>query len=140
MVLISFRVSFITGISGIATLTEMSLVISYSLHRMNPNVRLSKRNLGLVIAGSWVYGLVSMFPPLIGWNRFVPGAAYISCGPDWTDNSPAGMSYNLMLVVLGFFLPLSVMCFAYYRIYRYKSSCKISLNFPITSNIKIKDP
>lgn len=96
----------------------MSLVINYSLHRMNPNVRLSKRNQGLLIAGAWVYGLVCMFPPLLGWNRFVPGAARISCGPDWTDNSPSGMSYNLVLVVLGFFLPLSVMCMAYYKIYR----------------------
>ncbi|KAK2574169.1 Melanopsin [Acropora cervicornis] len=73
------------GISSIATLTEMSLVINYSLHRMNPNVRLTKRNMALLIAGAWLYGLVSMFPPLVGWNRFVPGAVRISCGPDWTD-------------------------------------------------------
>ena len=111
-------VSLTTGISGIANLTEMSLVINYSLHRMNPNVRLSKRNQGLLIAGAWAYGMVCMFPPLLGWNRFVPGAARISCGPDWTDNSASGMSYNLVLVVLGFFLPLSVMCMAYYKIYR----------------------
>ncbi|XP_029184609.1 melanopsin-like isoform X1 [Acropora muricata] len=106
------------GISSIATLTEMSLVINYSLHRMNPNVRLTKRNMALLIAGAWLYGLVSMFPPLVGWNRFVPGAVRISCGPDWTDKSASGVSYNLVLVVLGFFLPLCVMIKAYYEIYR----------------------
>lgn len=108
-----------TGIACIVLLTEMSLVINYSLRRMNPNIRLSKRHLGYLIAGAWVYGVVSMFPPLLGWNRFVPGAARISCGPDWTDKSASGMSYSLVLVVVGFFMPLSVMCMAYYKIYRY---------------------
>lgn len=96
----------------------MSLVINYSLHRMNPNVRLTKRNMALLIAAAWLYGLVSMFPPLVGWNRFVPGAVRISCGPDWTDKSASGVSYNLVLVVLRFFLPLCVMIKAYYEIYR----------------------
>ncbi|KAM7443612.1 hypothetical protein ABFA07_007689 [Porites harrisoni] len=106
------------GISGIVTLTEMSVVINYSLQRLNPNFRFSKKTLGFLIAGTWIYGIVSMLPPLFGWNRFAPGAAQISCGPDWTDRTASGMSYSLILVILGFFLPLLVMCSAYYKIYR----------------------
>ena len=98
----------------------MSLVINYSLHKANPNVRLSNKKIAWLIAGSWLYGLLFMSPPLLGWNRFVPGAARISCGPDWTDKSASGMTYSLVLVVVGFFLPLAVMCGAYYKIYRYK--------------------
>ena len=99
----------------------MSVVINYSLQRLNPNFRFSKKTLGFLIAGTWIYGVVSMLPPLFGWNRFAPGAAQISCGPDWTDRTASGMSYSLILVVLGFFLPLSVMCSAYYKIYRLSS-------------------
>ena len=69
-----------------------------------------------------------MFPPLVGWNRFVPGSAKISCGPDWTDNSASGLSYNLALVVWGFFLPLTIMIKAYHQIYRFVILIEVVLN------------
>lgn len=97
----------------------MGLVIHHSLHKANPNVRLSNKKIGWLIAGSWLYGLLFMSPPLLGWSQFVPGAARISCGPDWTDKSTLGMTYSLVLVVVGFFVPLLIMCGAYFRIYRY---------------------
>lgn len=106
------------GIASIVTFTEMSLVLSYSMHQMNPRFKLSRKTIFRLIGASWLYGVGSMSPPLFGWNRFVPGASKISCAPDWTDVTPAGMAYSIFLITAGFVLPIlaiSVSCFKIFR-------------------------
>ncbi|CAH3110519.1 unnamed protein product [Porites lobata] len=109
------------GIASIVTFTEMSLVLSYSMHQMNPRFKLSRKTIFRLIGASWLYGVGSMSPPLFGWNRFVPGASKISCAPDWTDVTPAGMAYSIFLITAGFVLPIlaiSVSCFKIFRLLR----------------------
>lgn len=72
-----------------------------------------------MIAFTWLYGIMAMFPPLVGWNEFVPSASGISCCPNWVPETKAGVAYNALLVFVGFVLPLSVVIFCYYRIYKY---------------------
>lgn len=106
------------GIASIVTFTEMTLVISYSMHQMNPRFRFSRKvSLGL-IAASWSYGVVAMVPPLLGWVHYAPGVAGVSCGPDWIDISPSGMTYSLLLVTAGFFVPLSIISVCYFKIFK----------------------
>lgn len=107
------------GITTIATFTAMTIVLSYSLHQMNPRFRVSNKCIFHLIALSWFCGVALMLPPLLGWSRFVPGAAGIGCGPDWTDVSPAGMAYSLLLIVVGFFGPILAIAISYFKICRY---------------------
>ena len=109
------------GIASIATFTAMTLVLSYSMHQMNPRFRVPRKIIVCLIAASWIYGVVSMLPPLLGWSRFVPGAARIGCGPDWTDVSAPGMAYSLLLLAAGFCVPLSAISLSYIKIFRYMS-------------------
>ena len=106
------------GMANIASLTEMSLVLTCSLRRLHSRIKLSKSRVVWLIAGSWLYGVCSLLPPLLGWGRFVPGAAGINCSPDWTDQSPSGFSYNVALMVAGFFVPLTLICSAYFKAFR----------------------
>lgn len=119
------------GITSIATFTEMTLVMTYSMHQMSPRYKFSRKVSFCLIVASWVYGVVTMLPPLLGWTRFVPGVAAVSCGPDWTDLSPSGMAYSLLLVAVGFFVPLSVISVCYFKIFRYVS-------FPATPDKRLK--
>lgn len=106
------------GIASIATFTGMTFIISYSMHQINPRYRFSRKVSFFIIVASWVIGVITMLPPLLGWTRFVPGVAGVSCGPDWTDMSTSGVTYSVLLIAVGFFVPLTVISVSYFKIFR----------------------
>ena len=106
------------GISSIFTLTEMSVVSYYGLKRVNSSSRQSASQVACLMGVAWIYGVLCMLPPLLGWNRFVLSASKISCCPDWSGKSASDTAYNLLLVFFGFFAPLTAMIICYYKIYR----------------------
>ena len=95
----------ITGITSIGTLTAMSGVVYQTIKRNNPNYSIPNRQNLVLIMGAWLYGFVALLPPLIGWNRFVPGKAGLSCAPDWTTQDLVSTVYIVLLVAGGFFIP-----------------------------------
>ena len=107
------------GIASIGTFTGITLVMSYSVRQMNPRFKVSRKISCCLIAAAWLYGVVTMLPPLLGWTRFVPGNSGVTCGPDWTDISPSGTAYSLLLIAVGFVLPLSLISVSYFKIFRY---------------------
>jgi hypothetical protein len=111
-----------TGIASIVMLTEISVLMCYTITSMRPILTkdkpLSRKCMVFLLASAWIYGFVSMSPPLLGWSRFMPGSAGISCCPDWESNDIEALTYNIGLVILGFFLPMTIILISYYRIYR----------------------
>lgn len=106
------------GISSIFTLTEMSFVSYHGLRQVNSSSRLSTFQVVCSVAVAWLYGVLCMLPPFLGWNRFVVSASRISCCPDWSGKSISDAAYNLLLVFFGFVAPLTAMTVCYYKIYR----------------------
>ena len=121
-----------TGIASIANLTMMSLVMFHGVSSVTKTTKISTIKMAAIITFTWVYGVVAMIPPLVGWNEFVPGASGISCCPNWVPETKAGVAYNMLLVFIGFVLPLCVIIFCYYRIYRWACWCRFLL--PIEKN------
>ena len=105
------------GITAIANLTIMSLVMYSSFRSLGNPTGTPRSKMAAIIASTWLYGVMAMFPPLVGWNEFVPGASGISCSPNWVPKTKAGVAYNVFLVFVGFILPLGVIIFCYYMIY-----------------------
>ena len=66
-----------------------------------------------VCAASWLYSTSMALPPLVGWSRFVPEGLHTSCSWDYTTRSVNNTSYYVYLLTLGFFLPVSVICYCY---------------------------
>lgn len=106
------------GITCICTLTEMSAVSYYGLRRVNRNSNITIRQGVALIGAAWSYGILCMIPPLLGWNRYVLSASRVSCCPDWAGESTADTAYNLLLIALGFLIPLITMVFYYYKMFR----------------------
>ena len=107
------------GITSIFTLTEMVVMSYFGVKQVNTNThRLSLHKVVFLIGSAWLYGSFCMFPPLVGWSRFVVASSKISCCPDWAGKSAADISYNIFLVALGFIFPLAVMIVCYYKIFR----------------------
>lgn len=114
---------FANGFSGmtcIATLTVMSGVVHQTVKRNFPPVHnvVPKRQIALLIASTWLYGFIVMLPPLVGWNRFVPGQAGFSCAPEWTAPNVASKVYILGLIVVGFLTPLVIIAVYYILTFR----------------------
>ncbi|XP_031563535.1 rhodopsin-like [Actinia tenebrosa] len=109
------------GIASIVMLTEISVLICYNITSMKPHLYrsefTSKTFKTLALSGAWIYGILSMSPPLLGWSRFVPGSAGISCGPEWGSNTFEALTYNIALLIVGFFLPMTIILISYYKIY-----------------------
>lgn len=120
------------GLTSIATFTAMTIVLSYCMHQKTPRFRVSSVTIFRLIAACWSFGVILMLPPLLGWNRFVPGAAGISCGPDWTDTSASGRTYNLLLIILGFCGPSIALSGSYFKIFRCVSVYVYFLRFRLT--------
>ena len=108
----------VTGISSIASLVAMSGVMYHVIKQTVPNPTLPARRMVGLIAGTWLYGIFVNLPPLLGWNRFVPGEAGISCAPDWTASDLSSVLYIVWLVAFGFFLPLIAICVLHYLTYK----------------------
>ncbi|XP_048577141.1 melanopsin-like [Nematostella vectensis] len=108
------------GISAIITLTY----ISFIMYRTITNTTTMPRQISAVylfgsLCAIWTYGVLTMLPPLVGWSKFVPGAAGFSCAPDWGSASASTLSYNIVLMVLGFVIPVGVISVCYYKIFRF---------------------
>lgn len=107
------------GITSIFTLTEMVVMSYFGVKQVNTNThRQSTHRVIFLIGSAWLYGSFCMFPPLLGWSRFVVTSSKISCCPDWAGKSAADISYNLLLVAFGFIFPLAVMIVCYHKIFR----------------------
>ena len=106
------------GIAAIANLTMMSVLMYSSFKRLANTTSIPRGKMAAIISCTWLYGVIAMVPPLVGWNEFVPGDSGISCCPNWVPKTKAGVAYNGLLVFVGFILPLSIIMFCYYKIYR----------------------
>jgi len=106
------------GIASIAMLTEISVIMCYYITSEVFLDRIQDRCLYISICAPWLYGIISMLPPMFGWSRFIPGAAGISCCPDWLSTDTETLAYNIVLMMLGFFIPITVIAISYAKIYR----------------------
>ncbi|XP_015907951.2 rhodopsin, GQ-coupled [Parasteatoda tepidariorum] len=66
----------------------------------------------------WIYCLLLMLPPLLGWGAFVPEGFLTSCSFDYLSRGASNRSYFFYLFTLGFFLPVTVIGICYSFIMR----------------------
>ncbi|XP_026499431.1 octopamine receptor Oamb [Vanessa tameamea] len=85
---------------------------------------MSRKRAKVLIAGLWVLSFVICFPPLVGWKDKKPEEAETK--EDWTLNPPCPWTCELtndagyvVYSALGsFYIPMFVMLFFYWRIYK----------------------
>lgn len=106
------------GIASIAMLTEISVIMCYYITSDVSLVKIQNNYLCVLISVPWLYGVAAMTPPMFGWSRFIPGAAGISCCPDWLSTDKETLAYNILLMLMGFFVPITVTAISYAKIYR----------------------
>ncbi|XP_060080415.1 visual pigment-like receptor peropsin [Ylistrum balloti] len=56
--------------------------------------------------------------PLLGWNSYQLEGLMTSCSVLWDTKKPADYSYNVVIFFTCFMLPVIIMSFCYYKVYR----------------------
>ena len=64
-----------------------------------------------ILVSVWTFGLIWGAGPLMGWSDYVPESDGYYCSINWMDES--ARSYVTCIFLLGFILPVSLMCLSY---------------------------
>lgn len=79
---------------------------------------LTKTHVRLLILTIHLYSLAFTFPPLIGWNEYVPdGSFHTGCYVDYGDREVLPFAYTMVLVAFTRALPFALTAVCYARIY-----------------------
>ncbi|NP_001396783.1 visual pigment-like receptor peropsin isoform 3 [Mus musculus] len=101
---------------GLLTVVAMDRYLTISCpdvgRRMTTNTYLS------MILGAWINGLFWALMPIIGWASYAPDPTGATCTINWRNNDTSFVSYTMMVIVVNFIVPLTVMFYCYYHVSR----------------------
>ncbi|XP_013784556.1 histamine H2 receptor-like [Limulus polyphemus] len=103
-------------ICSIQTIMCIAIYKYISITRPFSNAMTSRR-IAAIIATIWFWSALCASAPLFGWNKIVYKLGSTQCGPslpdEWLD-----YSHSIVINVTNYILPLSVMMFSYYYIFK----------------------
>uniref|UniRef100_A0A3B4ANL2 G-protein coupled receptors family 1 profile domain-containing protein n=1 Tax=Periophthalmus magnuspinnatus TaxID=409849 RepID=A0A3B4ANL2_9GOBI len=107
------------GICGMITLMVIAVdryvVITRPLASLGV---MSRKKALLICAVAWVYSMGWSLPPFFGWSAYVPEGLMTSCSWDYMTFTPLVRSYTMLLFTFVFFIPLGIIIFCYFCIFR----------------------
>ncbi|CAL8390805.1 unnamed protein product [Arctogadus glacialis] len=107
------------GICSMLTLTLVAADRFFVITRPLASIGLlTRRRAGLVLIGAWLYSLAWSLPPFFGWSAYVPEGLMTSCSWDYMTFSPGVRAYTMLLFIFVFFIPLFIIIYCYYFIFR----------------------
>ncbi|XP_054724911.1 rhodopsin-like [Uloborus diversus] len=108
------------GLVSIVTLTVIAVerFMVISVKPWYRGVLFTQEKAKLAILFIWVYCLVIIVPPFLGWGAFVPEGFLTSCSFDYLSRSATNRSYFIYIFILGFTLPITVISICYAFIIR----------------------
>ncbi|CAF1086551.1 unnamed protein product [Rotaria sp. Silwood1] len=103
----------IFGLTSISTMAAIALTRLIAVNDPFSSLRLSSHSTLICLACAWIYGSIWIMPPLFGWNRFILEGFGTSCTFDYVSKNLRDRSFILILTTGGFFIPFSIILFAY---------------------------
>uniref|UniRef100_A0A9R1SEL3 Opsin 4a (melanopsin) n=2 Tax=Cyprinus carpio TaxID=7962 RepID=A0A9R1SEL3_CYPCA len=79
---------------------------------------LSQKRAMLILLIAWAYSLGWSLPPFFGWSAYVPEGLLTSCTWDYMTFTPSVRAYTMLLFTFVFFIPLIVIIYCYFFIFR----------------------
>ncbi|XP_070549182.1 visual pigment-like receptor peropsin [Ptychodera flava] len=95
----------------------------------------SYRQYGGLIAVAWFNALFWALVPIFGWSSYSLDPNGTACTINWMDNDGGYISFVCCVFVVCFVVPIGVMCFDYYAVYRKMRKAGYSHNTSGISNI-----
>ncbi|NP_001401989.1 visual pigment-like receptor peropsin isoform 1 [Rattus norvegicus] len=99
---------------GLLTVVALDRYLTISCpdvgRRMTGNTYLS------MVLGAWINGLFWALMPIVGWASYAPDPTGATCTINWRKNDTSFVSYTMMVIVVNFIVPLTVMFYCYYHV------------------------
>ena len=76
----------------------------------------------------WLYSLVFSVAPLTNWSAYTLEGIGTSCSIDWSSSSGGAVSYTFVLYLGCFVIPLGIIGFSYYKLYKVVQQMRINAN------------
>ena len=110
-------IMYLVGCSSIYIL----MFISYTRYRtvsdpLNYKAH-SKVQTAIACVVSISIGIFWSSAPVIGWSHYSLEGALISCSIEWHERTASVMSYNILIALFVYLLPLGIFCFTSARVY-----------------------
>ncbi|XP_063730870.1 melanopsin-A-like isoform X1 [Eleginops maclovinus] len=107
------------GICSMITLTVIAVDRYFVITRPLTSIGvLSRRRAFFILLGAWAYSLAWSLPPFFGWSAYVPEGLLTSCTWDYMTFTPSVRAYTMLLFIFVFFLPLFIIIYCYFFIFR----------------------
>ncbi|XP_003963814.3 melanopsin-A isoform X1 [Takifugu rubripes] len=107
------------GICSMITLTVIAIDRYFVITRPLTSIGvLSRKRAFVILMTVWIYSLGWSLPPFFGWSAYVPEGLLTSCTWDYMTFSPSVRAYTMLLFIFVFFLPLFIIIYCYFFIFR----------------------
>uniref|UniRef100_A0A8B9RDM1 Opsin 4a (melanopsin) n=1 Tax=Astyanax mexicanus TaxID=7994 RepID=A0A8B9RDM1_ASTMX len=107
------------GICSMITLTVIAVDRYFVITRPLASIGvLSQKRALLILTCAWAYSLGWSLPPFFGWSAYVPEGLLTSCTWDYVTFTPSVRAYTMLLFIFVFFIPLIVIIYCYFFIFR----------------------
>uniref|UniRef100_A0A8P4FZG9 Rhodopsin n=1 Tax=Dicentrarchus labrax TaxID=13489 RepID=A0A8P4FZG9_DICLA len=107
------------GICSMITLTVIAVDRYFVITRPLTSIGvLSRKRALLILMAAWAYSLAWSLPPFFGWSAYVPEGLMTSCTWDYMTFTPSVRAYTMLLFIFVFFLPLFIIIYCYFFIFR----------------------
>ncbi|KAK3784009.1 hypothetical protein RRG08_025204 [Elysia crispata] len=110
------------GVFGIMSINTLAVI---AFDRYNVIARpikasrtLSYKRAFMMLMIVWTWSSAWTLPPLFGWGAYIPEGFQTSCTFDYLTMDQSTRSYILCLYILGFAVPLTIIMFCYFHIYK----------------------
>ena len=72
---------------------------------------ISYKLVGIIIIGCILFSLLFTILPLLGWSYYSLESSLIQCGVEWAERSWNVQSYNFVIFITNFFIPVGVVTY-----------------------------
>ncbi|GFS12641.1 rhodopsin [Elysia marginata] len=110
------------GVFGLMSINTLAVI---AFDRYNVIARpikasrtLSYKRAFMMLMVVWTWSSTWTLPPLFGWGAYIPEGFQTSCTFDYLTMDLSTRSYILCLYILGFAVPLFIIMFCYFHIYK----------------------
>ncbi|KAM9435510.1 opsin 8, group member b [Clarias gariepinus] len=105
---------FFFGVASIATLTVMAVVrFSGSQTLQSQTVKISKRTVQVLLAGTWLYALLWAVFPLIGVGTYGPEPFGLSCTLAWAEMKEHSPFFVISMFTMNLVIPAIIIICCY---------------------------
>lgn len=130
---------FLCGAASINTIITFQFLVTKTMalvKNVSPSSFLGEIMLkeSTMIAISWLYSMLCMLPPLLGWSSIHVDPSGLSCALDWWTQTSENIAYLVVLTIFAFCLPVSYLAYKLVSLWFYFANKQPSASDVVNRN------